>query len=119
MHYKNGREAKAGDPVIKKDYNGNIQVGILLDMIPASHCCNATLLRPAGMLPFEVKTDQCVHAEDGWTALNPPPQEPVAMAAPVAAPSPEAINAAAVAEDGAATAAIAAADVQAGIAIGG
>jgi len=119
MHYKNGREAKAGDPVITKDYNGNIQVGILLDMIPKSTCCNATLMRAAGLFAISVETDQCVHAEDGWTALNPPPPEAVPMPAPVAVSPPEAINAAAVAEDGAATAAIAAADVQAGIAIGG
>jgi len=99
MHYKNGREAKAGDPVITKDYNGNIQVGILLDMIPSSTCCNATLNRAAGLFPIGVQTDQCFHAEDGWTALN-PPSPPTQPELPQAAP-------------------VATADVQAGIPIGG
>lgn len=70
MHYKNGREAHAGDPVITKDYNGIIQVGILLDPVPSSTCCNGTLVRAGGLCCLGVDTKQCFHAEDGFALLQ-------------------------------------------------
>jgi hypothetical protein len=43
MHYKNGREAKLGDPVICKDNLGAITVG-KISSISASSTCNANVV---------------------------------------------------------------------------
>jgi hypothetical protein len=43
MHYKNGREAKDGDPVICKGYNGETTVGKIHSLIAGSTSCNCSV----------------------------------------------------------------------------
>lgn len=41
MHYKNGRQAKAGDPVVGTTYNRQgVQVGIVVGITPGMDTCN-------------------------------------------------------------------------------
>ena len=41
MHYKNGREAKVGDPVIGTTYNRKgTQIGIIVGITPGTDTCN-------------------------------------------------------------------------------
>lgn len=69
MHYKNGREAREGDPVVGKDYAGKVRVGVIHTLQPGTLSCNAQM---SYVLPGIVGTT-CVtigelyHAED---ALN-------------------------------------------------
>ena len=70
MHYKNGRIAHAGDPVVYRDYNQTIKTGILLDTVPSSTCCNGIVSRPCGLMPESVDTKQLYHVEDALNALE-------------------------------------------------
>lgn len=73
MHYKNGRIAKQGDPVITIDYAGNVQVGVIFDLNTAASTCNAQLQRPLGCA-MPVSLSNCYHAQDALVAIE--PQEP-------------------------------------------
>ena len=68
MHYKNGRKASAGDQVLIKDWNGNIQCGVLFDVNPRADQCNAQLQRPLGP-PWCVTVGDCVHVDDAYVAV--------------------------------------------------
>jgi hypothetical protein len=70
MHYKNGREAKSGDPVIGKLYYGEVVSGNLIDLQPSSTSCNSTLLRAIGPLSC-VTVGEFYHAEDAFNAIEP------------------------------------------------
>ena len=51
MHYKNGREAKNGDPVIAKNYAGKIVAGVIHNLIeqPGATCnCDVVTVIPGG-----------------------------------------------------------------------
>lgn len=76
MHYKNGREAHEGDPVIYKgDYN-NIRVGTLHCLTPGSSTCNAQAARviPGGTTQDYVTIGELYHAEDAFLAINSLPE---------------------------------------------
>jgi hypothetical protein len=65
MHYKNGREAKAGDEVIHLDPYGRIKTGVLFDLKGNDDkgTCNATLI----VLPTNcdiVTIGNCLHVDD-------------------------------------------------------
>lgn len=68
MHYKNGREAKVGDPVIGKDYQGLPFSGIVAKTNPGSTTCNLVVV-PIPVLGVQsaVTAGECVHVDD---ALN-------------------------------------------------
>lgn len=40
MHYKNGREAKAGDPVVGRDTNKALVAGVVVGGYPEADACN-------------------------------------------------------------------------------
>jgi len=65
MHYKNGREAKVGDPVIVKDYNV-VRAGVIHSLIPGAEQCNAQVCYPqmGGYANTCVTVGNCWHAED-------------------------------------------------------
>ena len=62
MHYRNGREAKNGDPIVQLGYNGKIAgFGILHSAVPGSDYCNggvALVVNPMACLV------DCLHADD-------------------------------------------------------
>lgn len=84
MHYKNGREAKNGDPVIGLGYNGEPIAGSIHGITPGSDQCNCTVA-VAVMGGVNQLTCQTVgnyfHAGDALAALvtvvlaNPPTLE--------------------------------------------
>lgn len=44
MHYRNGREAKNGDKIVKLDDKGNIvSFGVLYDAKPGNDYCNGSI----------------------------------------------------------------------------
>ncbi len=73
MHYKNGREAKEGEPVICTGYNGQITVGKIHSLVAAT-TCNATVAEPVmgGVQQLTCRTvGEMYHAEDAFAALEP------------------------------------------------
>lgn len=63
MHYRNGREAKNGDKIVRLDFNGEIDgIGILYGATPGNDYCNgelATLQTHNGVCMCD-----CLHADD-------------------------------------------------------
>lgn len=64
MHYRNGREAKNGDKVVKLDFdNGKVVAfGVLHDAVPGNDYCNgaiAPLLSDMGACMVD-----CLHVDD-------------------------------------------------------
>ena len=64
MHYRNGREAKNGDKVVKLSYERGkiVAFGVLYDAIPGSDYCNG------GISPIINDTNacmcDCLHVDD-------------------------------------------------------
>jgi hypothetical protein len=92
MHFKNGRPAHNGDPVITKDYNGKIIVGVIFNLRDAGTCnVDIAYLIPGGTQHLTCQdVGQMYHAEDAliemeaaWVAaLTPPVAPPPAPSAP-------------------------------------
>lgn len=66
MHYRNGREAKNGDKIVKLSFEGGKieAVGVLFDAIPGNDYCNGGI---APTLPQGVSGAcmvDCIHADD-------------------------------------------------------
>ena len=75
MHYKNGREAKAGDPVIGKTYNRvGTQIGKIISINESSTTCNCTMAIIGDVLrPLQEEYTQCdclFHADDAYASIN-------------------------------------------------
>ena len=72
-HYKNGREAINGEPVIGKLY-GQLITGVIYGINPSTETCNCTV---AQIVPGGVMTVGCVnvkdlyHVEDALAAIEP------------------------------------------------
>lgn len=60
MHYKNGREAKAGDKVVSLTCN---VAGILHSINVQSNSCNGRIARMADSDPY-VTLNECLHMDD-------------------------------------------------------
>lgn len=43
MHYKNGREAKVGDHVVKRLSDGTVKTGVVVSLVPGATACNIGL----------------------------------------------------------------------------
>jgi hypothetical protein len=69
MHYKNGREAKAGDVVLNLS-TGN--TGILHTVNAGSESCNGRIARVTSNDDY-VTIGECLHLDDIRAALVPPP----------------------------------------------
>ena len=82
MHYKNGRPANNGEPVVGK-ICGNTIVGLVQDIQPAQMSCNCTVIRPGGLIASCVTVGDLYHAEDAVSAIEahsltpPPDSEPL------------------------------------------
>ena len=72
MHYRNGREAREGDPVITAD-NGVPTAGTIHSLKAGSTSCNARLAipTPGGIENRYVTIGECHHAEDALAAVEP------------------------------------------------
>ncbi len=75
MHYQNGREAKVGDPVVTRDYQGRTYAGMLIEANPGSTTCNGTMLCYGnGSGPASIRENvtigEMAHAEDLFAALD-------------------------------------------------
>ena len=66
MHYRNGREAKNGDKVVKFGMDGaKIEaVGVLTDAVPGNDYCNGTIAPTIQPGPSGACLVDCLHADD-------------------------------------------------------
>jgi hypothetical protein len=92
MHYKNGREAKNGDPVVGNIW-GNITAGIIHSINPAMTNCNCTVAVPVmgGITQLSCQNvNWLYHAEDAYVAVEASFGEakPSPAGSPPATPSP-------------------------------
>jgi hypothetical protein len=73
MHYKNGREAKVGDPAIAKNYDGSVVAGTLHSLNPGAKTCNAQLAYPipGGCSNICVTLGEIYHAGEAFEAMEP------------------------------------------------
>lgn len=65
MHYKNGREAKAGDQIIGRDWNGNAIGGVVVELNAQSTTCNGRVISAQQVWGLPVVTlSDCLHVDD-------------------------------------------------------
>lgn len=71
MHYRNGREAKTGDPVITMQ-NGKAIAGTIYQLNESSTACNAMVAYPipGGASHAYVTVGECFHAEDAMYLME-------------------------------------------------
>ena len=62
MHYKNGREAKAGDKIVGLN-NGNVVTGIIHSLQAGASTCNARVA-PTSQSDAYVTLRDCLHVDD-------------------------------------------------------
>ena len=71
MHYKNGREAKPGDRVVRLgDAHNPPVIGILHSPIAGTDTCNARLAIVNPMDPY-ITVKECLHVDDVAAATIP------------------------------------------------
>ena len=65
MHYRNGREAKNGDKLVKLGMtNGMIEsFGVLYDAVPGNDYCNGNIAPAQPLKDFACMVD-CLHIDD-------------------------------------------------------
>ena len=68
MHYKNGREAKAGDKVVSVN-NGNVTTGIVHSLQAGGGTCNARVA-PTSQSDAYVTLSDCLHVDDLAAAIE-------------------------------------------------
>lgn len=66
MHYRNGREAKNGDKVVRFDSEGKIEAfGYLVDAQPdGDSYCNGNIINPNGSGVTYACLCDCLHVDD-------------------------------------------------------
>jgi len=67
MHYRNGREAKNGDMIVKLSFGTPVRVesvGILYDAKPGNNYCNGNIASVLGGPVIGACLCDCVHIED-------------------------------------------------------
>lgn len=70
MHYKNGREAKNGDPVVLVPTDGiKVVAGILYDAVPGNNYCNGRLAAIRNDDPI-ANLSECLHIDDAKELLK-------------------------------------------------
>lgn len=64
MHYRNGREAKNGDKIVKLNGEGKIEsFGVLYDAVPGNDYCNGNIAPVQPDKDYACMVD-CLHIED-------------------------------------------------------
>jgi hypothetical protein len=63
MHYRNGREAKNGDKIVKLEGGKVISFGVLTDAKPGSDYCNGNIAPAQRSDDYACLVD-CLHVDD-------------------------------------------------------
>jgi hypothetical protein len=63
MHYRNGREAKNGDKVVKLEGSKIVSFGVLHSAIPGNDFCNGNIAVIQSATDYACMVD-CLHADD-------------------------------------------------------
>lgn len=64
MHYRNGREAKNGDKIVRLSSEGKIQAfGVLYDAVPGNDYCNGNIAVVQAPNEYACMCD-CLHIDD-------------------------------------------------------
>lgn len=64
MHYRNGREARNGDKIVKVDGNGTVvSFGVLHSAVPGNDYCNGNIAVIQPATDYACMCD-CLHVED-------------------------------------------------------
>lgn len=63
MHYRNGREAKNGDPIVKLAGGRIVAYGILHSAVPGNDYCNGNIAAIQPPNDYACMVD-CLHVED-------------------------------------------------------
>ncbi|XHR29879.1 MAG: hypothetical protein ACFUZC_04860 [Chthoniobacteraceae bacterium] len=71
MHYANGREAKIGDRIVFKDYQGIPYAGVVASAIPGSDTCNLNVVPVTVTGTMSVTAREAMHIDDALTVLTP------------------------------------------------
>ena len=72
MHFKNGREAHEGDPVVFVDYTKKVNVGRIHSLVAGSDTCNCQVANivPGAVLNYCTNLKDLYHAEDAHSAVE-------------------------------------------------
>lgn len=64
MHYRNGREAKNGDKIVKLNHEGKIEsFGVLHSAVPGNDYCNGSIAVIQSAADYACMVD-CLHIDD-------------------------------------------------------
>jgi hypothetical protein len=63
VHYRNGREAKNGDKVVRLEGGKVVAFGALVDAKPGNDYCNGDILHESGHRTYACLCD-CLHVDD-------------------------------------------------------
>ena len=70
MHYKNGRVAKNGDPVVLvPQYGVKVVAGILYDAVPGNDYCNGRIAAIRNDDPI-ANLSECLHIDDAKEMID-------------------------------------------------
>ncbi len=64
MHYRNGREAKNGDKIVKLSHEGKVEsFGVLHSAVPGNDYCNGNIAIVQSATDYACMCD-CLHIDD-------------------------------------------------------
>ena len=63
MHYRNGREAKNGDKIVRLEGAKIVAFGWLVDAVPGNDYCNGSIISKQGPADYACLCD-CLHIDD-------------------------------------------------------
>ncbi len=63
MHYRNGREAKNGDKIVKIENGKIVSFGVLYDAVPGNDYCNGNIAPVQPDKDYACMVD-CLHVDD-------------------------------------------------------
>lgn len=63
MHYRNGREAKNGDKIVRLNGGKIDAFGWLVDAVPGNDHCNGSIVDKRGVVDYACLCD-CLHVDD-------------------------------------------------------
>lgn len=63
MHYRNGREAKNGDKVVRIEGGNIVAFGVLHSAVPGNDYCNGNIAVVQGANEYACMVD-CLHVDD-------------------------------------------------------
>lgn len=64
MHYRNGREAKNGDKIVRLDGGKIVAFGYLVDAVPGNDYCNGSIISKGSINQDYACLCDCLHVDD-------------------------------------------------------